>query len=510
MHVAQQEKRKPTIVDPYISTNMPDTYLKVYHKLAKAFPTIVKKIFCLPLAGKKIKEAIISCPKSSTIKYLPPVVSETASTTAKKADSVIYNMQATLANITRSIDLILLLNLAAAILQLRMDTVHREINLAVKPSHISETYTEPLFKPEALYALVTAKNATRRAGLHKTTWLQTITQPQTINKVFAGRVAAEQKGISRLPLWPSLGKASLLVLPACLCQDFELFIEIGEITKNNNFSILKQSSDYRGDKKKKHNIYIKGLEKTTKSRETYAEKSKTHKSKKNIPSELQNFIGKALNITSTGNVNSFSLRPLNAEACLRAQKQSTSKIDYMDINSISYRACNTELNALKNLIKNMRRAVISVRDIKLKIFTDSSNTAWGIVAGFLTYVPSILNPADVSSRLIAQTELSISDQRFRQLNKLLQGSKAKNFSTQLKIVGKSILLPTFEPDNTSDQKSTPGENNAENYSLVLAKKRKFTLIEKQALALNCMEDQRRAFKNQGLENYAVDFIVYNK
>ncbi|PVU97958.1 hypothetical protein BB561_000180 [Smittium simulii] len=48
-----------------------------------------------------------------------------------------------------------------------------------------------------------------------------------------------------------------------------------------------------------------------------------------------------------------------------------------------------------------------------------------------------------------------------------QGSRTKLINAQLEIVGKPILFPTLEPDNTSDQKGTPGENNTENYNLVL-------------------------------------------
>ncbi|PVU89679.1 hypothetical protein BB561_005209 [Smittium simulii] len=43
----------------------------------------------------------------------------------------------------------------------------------------------------------------------------------------------------------------------------------------------------------------------------------------------------------------------------------------------------------------------------------------------------------------------------------------KILSAQLKIVSKPILLSTLGPNNTSDQKCTPRENNTENYNPVL-------------------------------------------
>ncbi|PVU91193.1 hypothetical protein BB561_004518 [Smittium simulii] len=54
--------------------------------------------------------------------------------------------------------------------------------------------------------------------------------------------------------------------------------------------------------------------------------------------------------------------------------------------------------------------------------------------------------------------------------------------------------------------STATSNNSDSRS----QKRKIAALEKQTLALSGLEDQRRAFKNQGLKDYAVEFIVSNK
>ncbi|PVU88543.1 hypothetical protein BB561_005790 [Smittium simulii] len=140
------------IVDPHISTNMSATYLEVYPKLAEALSVI----------------------EEYTTKYFQPSVNETAKTTAKIADSVLYNLQVSLANITKPIDLfihqkllknpeitnendnilfahtirVLLSDLATTISQLKIDTIYRKMNLTGKPPQISSPDTDPLFEPE--------------------------------------------------------------------------------------------------------------------------------------------------------------------------------------------------------------------------------------------------------------------------------------------------------------------------------------------------------------------------
>ncbi|PVU91173.1 hypothetical protein BB561_004538 [Smittium simulii] len=134
-----------------------------YMHLAEALQTIEENVFRLSLTDKKRKELIFSCPKSSTMKCLPPSVKDTASATAMRADSVLYNLQATLVNITRQIYMF----------------VHQKLlnNLEIFPEdndivfvhniRIFEPETGPLFDPKAFKALVTAKNATRKTFLRR-------------------------------------------------------------------------------------------------------------------------------------------------------------------------------------------------------------------------------------------------------------------------------------------------------------------------------------------------------
>ncbi|PVU89210.1 hypothetical protein BB561_005487 [Smittium simulii] len=56
---------------------------------------------------------------------------------------------------------VLLSDLATFISQLRIYTVHREINLAGKPQQMYKQNTKPLFQPESFNVLASAKNSTR-------------------------------------------------------------------------------------------------------------------------------------------------------------------------------------------------------------------------------------------------------------------------------------------------------------------------------------------------------------
>ncbi|PVU86084.1 hypothetical protein BB561_006816 [Smittium simulii] len=107
--------------------------LKSYPKLAKAYlPAIENNFFRFPLTDKERKGANFSCPKSSTMKYLPPSVNDQLQLQQKE---------------------VLLSDLATTILQLRKSTVYREMNFAEKPPKISEPDTESLSETEVFNAL---------------------------------------------------------------------------------------------------------------------------------------------------------------------------------------------------------------------------------------------------------------------------------------------------------------------------------------------------------------------
>ncbi|PVU89287.1 hypothetical protein BB561_005439 [Smittium simulii] len=258
---------------------MSATYLEVYSKLAKALSNIEDNVFRSPLTNKKRKENFFSCPKSSTMKYLPPAVKEIASTTAKSADSKLHNNPEILPE---------------------NDNFVFAHTIRVLLSDLAITISQALIEPKALYALGTAKNATRRAGLSRPFQMrqqttqkpysdngfahaqQTQTTASTAPKVFLGGVAAESEGIGRFLL--------------------ESFQGIQDSV---------QKSEFR---------QAKGFDKN-------------------------NFIG---------------FRGIVLDS-------------------------NTEFNVFKNTFKDMGKAVISVRDIRIKFFYRLQQHSMGKVAGYRFY-----------------------------------------------------------------------------------------------------------------------------
>ncbi|OMJ13041.1 hypothetical protein AYI70_g8755 [Smittium culicis] len=65
--------------DPYVTTRIPLTDLAVYPELIEALPSIEEDFFCTPLTEEERKEAIHSCPRSSSLKYQPPPLNDSAS-----------------------------------------------------------------------------------------------------------------------------------------------------------------------------------------------------------------------------------------------------------------------------------------------------------------------------------------------------------------------------------------------------------------------------------------------
>ncbi|PVU88724.1 hypothetical protein BB561_005727 [Smittium simulii] len=564
----KQKKHEPMIVDPHISTNMPATYLDVYPKLAEALPTIEDNFFCLPLTDKERKEAIFSYPKISKMKYLTPVVNETASTTAKRADSVLYNLQATLANITKPIDLFVhqkLLknpeisnedNLTVFVIPLG------EMNLAGKPPHISEPETEPLFEPEAFNALVTAKNATRRADLRRRNKIKSLPQLrrqtarlQTINKFFAGRVAAEQNGIKVIQdsdqesesgeangfneknfissreinqLWSSIYNASASVqanasprskqsadreiicsiskesnredkntnpwilqpTPTYFHQNFALVIGIGKVTEFKNLCIFGQYSYYREDKREMCGIHIKGAEKTKRAgisdklKERLTPKSvKTYNSRKDILMWISKLYKK-----SAGNANSSSPRPLNAEAFLRAKKQSSRKVEHMGINgshrgfnaykfqkAINYNIrtstleCCRPLCALKifgNLLINKYLTTSNLRTVKFK--SSGCSKQANCTNGMFNIRINIHTVKHIVRR-----------SQYRSICISVQHKNPMYYS--LSLDSKSVGQNALAHNQKFNQKGTPRDNNTFNHNPVLEN---FNMVPRSTGAVN--------------------------
>ncbi|OMJ19927.1 hypothetical protein AYI69_g6423 [Smittium culicis] len=87
--------------DPYVTTRIPLTDLAVYPELTEALPSIEEDFYRTPLTEEERKEVIHSCPKSSSMNYLPPPLNDSESTAVKKADTTLNGIKVALAQETR-------------------------------------------------------------------------------------------------------------------------------------------------------------------------------------------------------------------------------------------------------------------------------------------------------------------------------------------------------------------------------------------------------------------------
>ncbi|PVU89323.1 hypothetical protein BB561_005423 [Smittium simulii] len=374
----------------------------------KALPTIEDNFFRSPLTDKKRKGTIFNCLKISMMKYIFSLVNGTALATAKRAYSKLLNNPEILPENN---------NIVFA------HTMR--INLAEKATQIFEPDTEPLFKPQAFNSLVAAKNSTRRTATSPTA-LSNNPAPKNLpsannQKVFAGGVAAEQKGIKLFSINSG-----------------------GMLWKNNP-----------------HLTTIR---------------LKTHKNITDILTEICKIYKKSI-----GNVNSSSPKPINSETSFTAQEQRTSKIEYTYINICSYRAGNTELNILENSIKNMKQITpsealmnIDFKELltilyaaQLRSFVGRSMQIYLNNTTTLLCVNCTNGMVNVRSNIYTVIQ-AIRESQYRYIciskqhknTKILQlvlrpkGSRTKCVSTQLEIVGKSIIMvsrstETFYPTTTT-------------------------------------------------------------
>ncbi|PVU86736.1 hypothetical protein BB561_006577, partial [Smittium simulii] len=198
---------------------------------------------------------------------------------------------------------------------------------------------------------------------------------------------------------------------------------------------------------------------------------KTHKSRKNRKN-IFTWISK-LYMICTSNVNSFSSRPLNAVASLRAQKQSTNKIGYMQaVISAGY-------VQIENLYRFQQHNIGRVIDYIIRAPTRSVVDRFMLIySNNTTTLPYVRKFGGTPGENNTDHYIPV----LESLN-MVSGST------------KTVYLTTTA--------STSNHSNSE------PNKRKVTLLKKQAFALNHIEDQQRALKSQELGNFALDFIVCN-
>ncbi|PVU97922.1 hypothetical protein BB561_000170 [Smittium simulii] len=287
-------------------------------------------------------------------------------------------------------------------------------------------------------------------------------------------------------------------IPPHNLPNFAPIIGMGEITEDKYFCIYRKSSYYRGNKRNMCGIYIKDSEKTKK-----AGGSDKLKEVSNHPAQTITHLEIVINLK---------------EMKLKFPT-SSSKVEHMEINICSCQAYDTEPIVLKNLINSMEQTVISSREYRIRnlyryqyhrirdsccyrfyselqttletlmhindkelltilyafqlqsvvcrsvLIYSGNNTKLSYVRKYLEML--IINKYSNTSNLRTDNIKPTDAPSKLSLVPRPQSSRTKCLSTQLRIVGKIMILPTLEPDNTSDQKDTPGENNTDNYKIVL-------------------------------------------
>ncbi|OMJ22773.1 hypothetical protein AYI70_g2658 [Smittium culicis] len=100
----RERNREQEPEDPHVTTRTPVTDLTSYPAPTEALPSIEEDFFRSPLTEEEHKIAIHSCPKTSSMNYTPPLLNDTASSTAKKTDSTLYGIHLALEQAIRPIE----------------------------------------------------------------------------------------------------------------------------------------------------------------------------------------------------------------------------------------------------------------------------------------------------------------------------------------------------------------------------------------------------------------------
>ncbi|PVU90200.1 hypothetical protein BB561_004979 [Smittium simulii] len=144
----------------------------------------------------------------------------------------------------------------------------------------------------------------------------------------------------------------------------------------------------------------------------------------------------------------------------------------------------------------------------------------------IAYVPTYINPANAPSRLIAQTEFSLSTETFKKLEKIFGPHDVDLFATMQS--QKPIMLLTMESDTANTTKGITKEDNNDNNNsdvevgnLVFgstknqdsiaytnteirdysrSKKRKIFILQEQIVVTNSTRNQRCALQKESLTN----------
>ncbi|OLY80301.1 hypothetical protein AYI68_g5603 [Smittium mucronatum] len=147
--------------DPYVTASISVTNLTVYPKLTNAHPSIEEDFFGSPLTEEERKIAIHSCPRTSSMKYVPSSMKYTVSSTVKKTDSDFYEIQLSLDQETRpSVNTTmraLLTEISTTVTQKALYNFHRELVLTGNPTQPIKSEKRSLMDQEVLNDIIAKK-----------------------------------------------------------------------------------------------------------------------------------------------------------------------------------------------------------------------------------------------------------------------------------------------------------------------------------------------------------------
>ncbi|OMJ23591.1 hypothetical protein AYI69_g4915 [Smittium culicis] len=147
--------------DPYVTTRIPLTDLAVYPELIEAFPSIEEDFFRTPLTEER-KESARSCPKSSSMNYLPPPLNDSVYT-ADNPGLTTEDQHIVFSNKMR----VLLADIDSLITQGRRDNLQKGMELPGKLHQLIESESKPLMDQEKLNALISSKKPEKRSKIRK-------------------------------------------------------------------------------------------------------------------------------------------------------------------------------------------------------------------------------------------------------------------------------------------------------------------------------------------------------
>ncbi|OMJ28349.1 hypothetical protein AYI69_g2179 [Smittium culicis] len=275
----RERERNTEPEDPYVTKKTPLTNLTVYPELIEALPSIEEDFFRTPLTEIEKKEEIHSCPKSSSMNYLPPPLNDSISMAVKKAYTTLHGIQVALAQATLFANTmrVLLADVASMITQERLDNLHKGMELTGKLHQLIESENKPLMDQEKLDGLISsAQNGTYSKAAQEQT-AEAVQTPVANNNHqqhsnFRGRGCGRGKG-SQQPIfvqkWPSTTKRLEIIYKESAASPKNDTFRVAAADAPSDTHSAPVQEGYRGGQRSRHRILLQPLIHTKEDRWTH-------------------------------------------------------------------------------------------------------------------------------------------------------------------------------------------------------------------------------------------------